>query len=333
MLVLEATSERQGERDDDYHWCTDGELAYQQGISCNRPDCGCGRGWAGFESHSATTTVEVVDRPDLTVADLAAQLARSLFDGGWLSTPDPSDRMVAEFVDEIITFANHFGEGAVLERDGEWIRERDGNSNRPINPLNRTALEQLTEQLIDVPPMEALSTASAVMFEASGFLEPLIESLRSAEWPEAQLLGHLIEWLDTSSRPSGWAPLPAWVDHLEALSITAARRRQLPDGPQYLVELVAGDEVLGTMCSRLDRNGAIDNTWFTYEDLSFHQKMLRAFERGHDNPQFRRIATSTARSALINAETTPTEPTPLWKSRPQNQALFDRVMSTSVWVG
>ena len=34
MLVLEATSERQGERDDDYHSCTDGELAYHPGTEC-----------------------------------------------------------------------------------------------------------------------------------------------------------------------------------------------------------------------------------------------------------------------------------------------------------
>ena len=88
--------------------------------------------------------MQVVNRPDLTVAELAAQLARSLFDQGWIATPDPADRMVVEFVDEIIMFANHFGESSVLERDGEWIRKRDGNTERPVNPLDRVTLERLT---------------------------------------------------------------------------------------------------------------------------------------------------------------------------------------------
>ncbi|MBT8216900.1 MAG: hypothetical protein KJO17_08635, partial [Acidimicrobiia bacterium] len=87
MRILEATSETQGDRDDDYHWCTDGELTYIQGTDCDRPDCGCERGWAGVDSHRATTTVQVVDRPGMAVADLAADLALSLFDGGWLTTP------------------------------------------------------------------------------------------------------------------------------------------------------------------------------------------------------------------------------------------------------
>ena len=92
MLVLEATSKRQGEREGDYHWCTDGELAYQQGLECGSPSCGCERGWAGFDSHRATTTVQVVDRPDLTVIELSSKLARSLCDGGWLEQPDPATR-------------------------------------------------------------------------------------------------------------------------------------------------------------------------------------------------------------------------------------------------
>ena len=75
MLVLEATSNRQGERPGDYHWCNDGELAYSQGLDCSNPGCGCARGWAGFDSHRATTTVQVVDRPELTVHDLASALA------------------------------------------------------------------------------------------------------------------------------------------------------------------------------------------------------------------------------------------------------------------
>ena len=99
MLVLEATSKRQGERDGDYHWCIDGELAYQPGIDCASPGCGCDRGWAGVDSHRSTTTVQVVERSDFTVKDLASRLAVSLRDGGWIETPDPTDEMVSMFVE------------------------------------------------------------------------------------------------------------------------------------------------------------------------------------------------------------------------------------------
>lgn len=125
MRVLEATSDRQGDHDGDYHWCTDGELVYRQpNIGCRTPDCGCERGWAGFTSHRATTSVKVVERLNFTVTDLAAELATSMFDGGWLPSADPGVSIIAELVDEIIECANHFPEHAVLARDGDliWMR-------------------------------------------------------------------------------------------------------------------------------------------------------------------------------------------------------------------
>lgn len=133
MLVIEATSALQGARPTDYHFTIDGELAYMQGIECSRPDCGCDRGWAGLVSHSATTTVQVVDRPDLSVEGLASEFAVSLFEGGWIGAPDPANHIVAAFVGEMIECANHFGEGAVLEHEGGEIR------TRRVRPLDEAA--------------------------------------------------------------------------------------------------------------------------------------------------------------------------------------------------
>src|ERR1700736_5056520 len=61
MKILTATSRTQGQRDSDFHWCIEGELVHF-GLVCaadrEDPDggCGCGRAFAGLNSHRATTT-------------------------------------------------------------------------------------------------------------------------------------------------------------------------------------------------------------------------------------------------------------------------------------
>lgn len=66
----------------------------------------------------------------MTVADLAAVLAVSLFDGGWLTTPDPTDEMVSLCIEEIIDLANFFFEGDVLERNGQQVGRRPNSADR-----------------------------------------------------------------------------------------------------------------------------------------------------------------------------------------------------------
>lgn len=66
MKVLVATSRTQGARDNDYHWCVDGELVRMGEVcECDQGDpdggCGCGRGFAGLNSHRATTTALVAE--------------------------------------------------------------------------------------------------------------------------------------------------------------------------------------------------------------------------------------------------------------------------------
>jgi hypothetical protein len=68
MKVLVATRATQGTRGNDYHWAIEGELV-RVGEVCrkdrNDPDggCGCGRGFAGLNSHRATTTARVAEVP------------------------------------------------------------------------------------------------------------------------------------------------------------------------------------------------------------------------------------------------------------------------------
>ena len=127
MLVLEATDQLQGVRDTDYHHAWTGELVYLPALDCASPNCGCTRGFAGFDSHRATTTAIVVERPDMTVEQLAKELAVSLNDGGWIATPDPADLLVAALTTEIVELAaryGRYGPGVVIEREGDELCHR-----------------------------------------------------------------------------------------------------------------------------------------------------------------------------------------------------------------
>ena len=67
MKVLVATSQTQGQRENDFNFCVEGELV-TVGLVCATdrydPDggCGCGRAFAGLNSHRATTTAKVKER-------------------------------------------------------------------------------------------------------------------------------------------------------------------------------------------------------------------------------------------------------------------------------
>lgn len=132
MRALEITTRLQGQRPDDYHWATDGELAYIPGVICDCPDCGCDRGFVGMTSRGASTTARVVERPGLTIDVLATELASSLAAGGWLGAPDSADPMVAELLDATLEMIHGFPVGTVLEltRDGIGPRLPAGAAGR-----------------------------------------------------------------------------------------------------------------------------------------------------------------------------------------------------------
>lgn len=63
----------------------------------------------------------------MTVEQLAKALAVSLADGGWITSPDPADPLVAELTTEIIELAANYGRygpGVVIEREGDDLCHR-----------------------------------------------------------------------------------------------------------------------------------------------------------------------------------------------------------------
>jgi hypothetical protein len=83
LKLLTATNAGQGLRDNDFHWCVEGELVHI-GMVCARdqddPDggCGCGRSFAGLNSHRATTTAMVREIPGFTEDDYVLAVRSSL---------------------------------------------------------------------------------------------------------------------------------------------------------------------------------------------------------------------------------------------------------------
>ena len=325
MLVLEATSQRQGDRDDDYHWCTDGELAYCQGVECANPECGCDRGWAGFDSHRATTTVRVVDRPDFTVADLAERLATSMSEGGWIPTADPVDPLVAACVDEIIECANHFGEGAVLERRAGLITTRhDPEAERQV-------VIEITEDLEDAGPIVVLDRAAHCMAELGSDVQELRRSLRAWGWYDASLLEKGIGWLSTGMGPESLLDpdTPRWLHELGRGVISAARRRKEDDNTSYLIELEVGGDVVGTIQLRLDDTGRLYNAFVASDGIDGLSRLVTSIERRRTKAPYRRILPRTAVRELRRGrdayDVNPTADS-LANPWPRNRALVDFVL-------
>ena len=87
LKLLTATNAGQGLRDNDFDWCVEGELVHI-GMVCARdqddPDggCGCGRSFAGLNSHRATTTAMVRETPGFTEDDYVLAIRSSLEEQG-----------------------------------------------------------------------------------------------------------------------------------------------------------------------------------------------------------------------------------------------------------
>jgi hypothetical protein len=122
MKVLVATSDTQGERENDFSFCIEGELV-TVGLVCaadeQDPDggCGCGRAFAGLNSHRATTTAKVKE-VELSEDDYVEALRSSLAQQGW-PTED-----VSELATWLAQLVSTWPTGAVIERrlDDIYIR-------------------------------------------------------------------------------------------------------------------------------------------------------------------------------------------------------------------
>lgn len=122
MKLLTATTAGQGGRPSDFTWCTEGELVTPVAAICDRdmtegPDggCGCGRSWAGLNSHRATTTAMVRDLEGFTLEDVTVAVRAYREQSGWLAHTEDPDRDVAEEAAEIAETAAAYAAGTVLE--------------------------------------------------------------------------------------------------------------------------------------------------------------------------------------------------------------------------
>jgi hypothetical protein len=123
VKVLVATSLTQGQRENDYHHATDGELVWiQDPCATDRlreePSCGCGRGFAGLQSHRATTTALVTEIDGLDFDGYIEALRKGLISGGW-----PGD-WAGEEACMLQGFASQWPLGAVIERDLDEFDQR-----------------------------------------------------------------------------------------------------------------------------------------------------------------------------------------------------------------
>lgn len=124
MRILVATHQTNGTVPGGYDHCVEGELVYMQepcASDLRNPDgpCGCGRGFAGTNSHHATSTAMVVES-DLTLAEVEEALRSSLEAGGWLDPAFCTAELAREIVDEVCGdmrhVAQHFPVGSVVRR-------------------------------------------------------------------------------------------------------------------------------------------------------------------------------------------------------------------------
>ena len=124
MKVLVATRRTQGERPGDFNWTIDGELVHfpivvcaldQKATKAGKPlgGCGCGRSFAGMNSHRAGTTAEVADL-DISRDDFITALASSLHAGGWIPREDRSRADIRMAASELLDLAEAFPVGTVL---------------------------------------------------------------------------------------------------------------------------------------------------------------------------------------------------------------------------
>lgn len=109
-----------------FTWTRDGELV-MVAFTCDRdredpegPDaCGCGRAFAGLESHRATTLARIVEVP-IDLGILRDIVHKTLARGGWVKGGDSISttemEMVADVAAEMVEIGEHFEVGDRLTR-------------------------------------------------------------------------------------------------------------------------------------------------------------------------------------------------------------------------
>jgi hypothetical protein len=132
LKLLTATTQTQGQRDNDFAWCIPGEVVSPFTFICDRdrelgPDggCGCGRAFTGLNSSKATTTAIVTDIDGYSLEDLVTAVLATRQQEGWADGDDDPDRSARQLAMAIAETAAEFEVGDVLEiRLGEIGRRR-----------------------------------------------------------------------------------------------------------------------------------------------------------------------------------------------------------------
>jgi hypothetical protein len=122
LKIFVSTLRTQGFVPGDFCFVPEGELVGRYSMVCDleKPDgsgCGCGQAFAGFVTHTGTTTAMVVER-DMTELEWRAQLFQTLSDTGWAAAMKAAD--LAEVVDDLVEHdlgaANTLPVGMVVAR-------------------------------------------------------------------------------------------------------------------------------------------------------------------------------------------------------------------------
>ena len=127
MKLLTATSRTQGQRDNDFTFCIEGELVIVAMVVCEAdqedPDggCGCGRSFGGLNSGKGTTTAVVSDL-DFTRDDAALAVRSALEQSNFISLMDPED--VHDLDAETLELPDGFDVGTNVEQRLGDIRAR-----------------------------------------------------------------------------------------------------------------------------------------------------------------------------------------------------------------
>lgn len=128
MKILTATSQTQGQRASDFNCCVAGELVSYLGIICDRdreegPDggCGCGRSFAGLNSHKGTTTAMVSEVDGWTFGDLVEAVRSSRQQSGWDDDAAHAEAVAAALAE----LAAAHPAGTILERRLDDVQVRE----------------------------------------------------------------------------------------------------------------------------------------------------------------------------------------------------------------
>ncbi|WP_007026116.1 DUF7715 family protein [Saccharomonospora iraqiensis] len=125
VKALVATARTQGFRDNDYHWCVEGELVWiAPPCRADRHDpdgaCGCGRGFAGLSSHRATTTAVVRTLDGISRQDFVMVLDASLTEQGYGSLDAEG------LADHLLDLVADLPDGTVVEHRLDYVHVRQG---------------------------------------------------------------------------------------------------------------------------------------------------------------------------------------------------------------